>query len=94
MNFFPCPLSFIFVSFVAETPKEKVAEFFKSLTQRKDIALILINQHIAESIRPTVAAHTAPFPTVLEIPSKEHPMDESTDPLMIRVKRLLGGGDD
>jgi len=45
-------------------------------------------------IRPTLIAHTAPMPTVLEIPSKEHPYDEAKDPLMIRVKQLLGNPDD
>ncbi len=124
-------------SFHVETPKEKVVDFFKSLIARKDIALILINQHvrvrpriiqtrkcnrsftfptfpllqlllfldlhlsfpiilaqICESIRHVLALHTALLPAVLEIPSKEHPYDESTDPMMIRVKKLLGGADD
>ncbi len=77
-----------------KTPKEKIVEYFKALTARKDISLILINQHIAELIRPTLELHTAAIPAVLEIPSKEHPYDEAKDPLMRRVKQLLGNPDD
>jgi V-type H+-transporting ATPase subunit F len=45
-------------------------------------------------IRPAIAAHTNAIPTVLEIPSKEHPYDEAKDPLMARVKQLLGNPED
>eukprot|EP00933_Yihiella_yeosuensis_P074952 TRINITY_DN84056_c0_g1_i1.p1 TRINITY_DN84056_c0_g1~~TRINITY_DN84056_c0_g1_i1.p1 ORF type:complete len:126 (+),score=21.56 TRINITY_DN84056_c0_g1_i1:20-397(+) len=77
-----------------KTPKDKAIAFFKGLTERPDIALILVNQSIAEMIRSAIEAHTAPLPTVLEIPSKEHPYDESKDPIMIRVNKLLGSQED
>ena len=61
---------------------------FQDYTERKDIAILLINQHvshlsllawmkltvqIAEKIRPAVDRYQAAFPALLEIPSKEHP---------------------
>lgn len=54
-----------------------IEETFKSFVSRDDIAIILINQHIAEIIRYTVDDHTASIPAVLEIPSKEMPYDPS-----------------
>lgn len=48
------------------------------------------SSQVAEMIRPAIDAHTAPIPTVLEIPSKEQPYDESKDPIMVRVNALLG----
>lgn len=53
--------------------------FFK-LSLFLDIAIILINQHIAEMIRYQVDQHIASIPTVLEIPSKEMPYDASKVP--------------
>lgn len=46
------------------------------MTDRPDIAILLINQHIAEKIRPLLEHYTQAFPAVLEIPSKEHPYGE------------------
>lgn len=53
----------------------EIEEMFKTFVSRDDIAIILINQHIAEMIRYTVDQHTASIPAVLEIPSKEMPYD-------------------
>lgn len=77
---------------------------FQDFTQRKDIAILLINQHvrlvpcspwalarpsdrapctdrpatqIADKIRSSVDRYQAPFPALLEIPSKEHPYGAS-----------------
>jgi V-type H+-transporting ATPase subunit F len=46
------------------------------MTERPDIAILLINQHIAEKIRPLLEHYTQAFPAVLEIPSKDHPYGE------------------
>ena len=51
--------------------------YWQGFVARDDIAIILINQHIAEMIRYTVDQHTASTPAVLEIPSKEAPYDPS-----------------
>ncbi|KAF2431003.1 vacuolar ATP synthase [Tothia fuscella] len=59
-------------------------------SQRKDIAILLINQHIAERIRHRVDAYTQAFPSLLEIPSKDHPYDPEKDSVLKRVRRLAG----
>lgn len=74
-----------------ETPVSTIEATFVEYTERKDIAILLINQHvrphpsltnhstydilpqIAEKIRPTVDKYQQAFPTLLEIPSKDHP---------------------
>lgn len=55
----------------------EIEETFKMFVARDDVAIILINQHIAEMIRYVVDQHTASIPAVLEIPSKEAPYDPS-----------------
>ncbi|KAF2163949.1 hypothetical protein M409DRAFT_37167 [Zasmidium cellare ATCC 36951] len=59
-------------------------------TERKDIAIVLINQHIADRIRAKVDGFSAAFPSVLEIPSKDHPYDPEKDSVMKRVRKLFG----
>lgn len=54
-----------------------IEEAFKDFCTRGDIAIILINQHVAEMIRYAVDQHTTSIPAVLEIPSKEMPYDPS-----------------
>lgn len=61
----------------SKTPLPKIEEAFTEFTQRKDIAIILITQNVADDIRPQLDAHQAAFPTVLEIPSKDLPYDPS-----------------
>ncbi|EHA54724.1 H(+)-transporting V1 sector ATPase subunit F [Pyricularia oryzae] len=64
--------------------------FQKFTTERKDIGIVLINQHIADRIRHIVDTYTAAFPAVLEIPSKDHPYDPEKDSVLRRVRRLFG----
>ena len=45
---------------------------------------------IADKIRHRIDTYTAAFPTVLEIPSKEHPYDPEKDSVLRRVRRLFG----
>ncbi|KAH8889674.1 V-type proton ATPase subunit F [Thozetella sp. PMI_491] len=66
------------------------AAFDRFATERKDIGIILINQHIADRIRHRIDTYTAAFPTVLEIPSKDHPYDPEKDSVLRRVRRLFG----
>ncbi|KAI6368669.1 H(+)-transporting V1 sector ATPase subunit F [Pyricularia grisea] len=66
------------------------AAFQKFTTERKDIGIVLINQHIADRIRHIVDTYTAAFPAVLEIPSKDHPYDPEKDSVLRRVRRLFG----
>jgi V-type H+-transporting ATPase subunit F len=55
----------------------QIEEAFRTFCTRPDIAIILINQHVAEMIRYQVDQHVASIPAVLEIPSKEMPYDAS-----------------
>ncbi|KAK2735894.1 H(+)-transporting V1 sector ATPase subunit F [Onygenales sp. PD_40] len=75
----------------AKTETAAIERAFQNFTQeRKDIGVLLINQHIAERIRNSVDTFTEAFPTVLEIPSKDHPYDPEKDSVLRRVRRLFG----
>ncbi|GAB7340041.1 hypothetical protein MBLNU457_6541t1 [Dothideomycetes sp. NU457] len=64
--------------------------FTRFTSERKDIAIVLINQHIADKIRSKVDAYNEAFPSLLEIPSKDHPYDPEKDSVMKRVRKLFG----
>ncbi|CUS08448.1 unnamed protein product [Tuber aestivum] len=74
----------------AKTETDKIEKAFDEFVGRKDIGILLINQHVAEKIRYRVDTYTAAFPAVLEIPSKDHPYDPEKDSVLRRVKRLFG----
>ena len=73
-----------------ETTLPTIEGAFKEFTQRNDIGILLINQHIADEIRHLIAQFDAALPTLLEIPSKNQNYDPDKDDVMIRVKKLLG----
>ena len=75
-----------------DTALGEVEEAFTTLTGRDDIGILLINQHVADMIRPQLNEYTQPIPTILEIPSKEHPYDPEKDIVMQRVNMMLGMG--
>lgn len=80
-----------FVYQEGKTTREDVRQAFDKFTKdRDDIAIVLINQHIAELIRGDLDSFTAAFPAVLEIPSKDHPYDPEKDSVLKRVRRLYG----
>ena len=62
---------------------------FKDLASRRDIAILLINQHIAETIRHLIDDYDQMLPALLEIPSKDHPYDPQKDSILKRVNRLF-----
>ncbi|KAL2834463.1 ATPase, V1 complex, subunit F [Aspergillus cavernicola] len=75
----------------AKTENSTIEKAFQTFTQeRNDIAVLLINQHIAERIRYIVDSYSEAFPAVLEIPSKDHPYDPEKDSVLKRVRRLFG----
>ncbi|KAF8559345.1 vacuolar ATP synthase [Imleria badia] len=74
----------------AKTQISTIEAAFQEFTERKDVAILLINQHIAEKIRPTVDRYQQAFPTLLEIPSKDHPYDPEKDSVLKRVQKLFG----
>mmetsp|Transcript_21113 Transcript_21113/g.60265 ORF Transcript_21113/g.60265 Transcript_21113/m.60265 type:complete len:116 (-) Transcript_21113:230-577(-) len=75
-----------------DTKLQQVEDAFKQLSSRDDVGIILINQHIANDIRHVLKDYNETIPTVLEIPSKEHPYDPEQDYIMQRVNMFLGGG--
>merc|ERR550534_2463698 len=75
-----------------DTPQKVVEDTFKSLTSREDVGILLINQHVANEIRHVLKDYNQTIPTVLEIPSKEHPYDPEQDYIMQRVNMFLSGG--
>ena len=74
----------------ASLPRDTLERTFKAMLARDDCGLLLINQPIADAIRPVVNAHRAIIPMVLEIPSKDVAYDAKKDPLMKRVLQMLG----
>ncbi|GAA5843082.1 hypothetical protein JCM5353_000908 [Sporobolomyces roseus] len=74
----------------AKTSVSTIESAFAEFTERNDIAILLINQHVADQIRPIVEKYEQAFPALLEIPSKDHPYDPSKDSVLKRVKKLFG----
>ncbi|KAI9098208.1 ATPase, V1 complex, subunit F [Phlyctochytrium arcticum] len=74
----------------SKTPLAKIEEHFEEFTNRKDIAIILITQQVADELRHILDDYTQAFPTILEIPSKDRPYDPSKDSVLKRVQRLFG----
>ncbi|KAG7663913.1 VMA7 [[Candida] subhashii] len=74
-----------------KTTIDQIEEAFDTFTsKRDDIAILLINQHLADLIRYRVDSYTAAFPAILEIPSKDHPYDPEKDSILKKVRRLFG----
>jgi V-type H+-transporting ATPase subunit F len=67
-----------------------VEEFFKKLTSREDVAIVLINQSVANDIRHLIREYTKMIPTILEIPSKDQAYDPDQDYIMQRVNMIMG----
>ncbi|XP_031564036.1 V-type proton ATPase subunit F-like [Actinia tenebrosa] len=76
-----------------ETSVSEIEEKFQEFVNRKDIAILLINQNIAEEIRHVLDGYSRAIPAVLEIPSKEHPYDPSKDSILRRAKGLFSAED-
>ncbi|KAF8328780.1 vacuolar ATP synthase [Cantharellus anzutake] len=74
----------------SKTQVSVIESTFQEFTERNDVAILLINQHVAEKIRPTVDRYTQAFPALLEIPSKDHPYDPDKDSVLKRVHKLIG----
>jgi len=76
-----------------ETASAEIEETLRSFLTRKDIAIILIGQSIAEVVRHVINEHTEPIPTILEIPSKDSPYDPSKDSILKRAKGMFSAED-
>ena len=75
-----------------DTKQAVIEETFRKLTTRSDVCIILINQHVANEIRHLTNTYTQTIPTILEIPSKDHPYDPKQDFIMQRVNQMMGNG--
>ncbi|CAL1536195.1 unnamed protein product [Lymnaea stagnalis] len=82
-----------FMSVDKNTSIGEIEETFKSFLKRDDIAIILINQNIAEMIRHVIDSHDLPIPSILEIPSKDSPYDPSKDSILRRAKGMFAAED-
>ena len=80
-----------FLKVNVSTTNEQIEEFFHNLITRKDIGIILISQDVADRIRYTLDAYNEIIPTVLWIPSKQHPYSIEKDSVMQRALRQLYG---
>lgn len=76
----------------AETPLPTIEDTFKQFTTREDIAVLMINQSIANTIRHLLDAYTKPVPAIIEVPSKDQPYDPTQDSILARVKFMFGEG--
>ena len=63
------------------------------IEERSDIGVILLSQQVADRVRKTIVAHTRTLPTLLEIPSKDHPYDPSKDTVVVKAANILWGPD-
>lgn len=70
-----------------------IQDAFVEYTNRKDVAIVLISQSIANQIRNVVddfARSGRVTPAILEMPSKDIPYDAKKDPIMQRVQMFFG----
>jgi V-type H+-transporting ATPase subunit F len=58
------------VQVTEETSEEDLRRMFHVLTKRRDIAIVLICDFVAEKIRAEIQEYKDPVPSILEIPSK------------------------
>ncbi|KAJ3659298.1 hypothetical protein Zmor_010994 [Zophobas morio] len=72
-----------------DTDIQVIKACFMNFIKRKDIAIILICQYIADMIRSVVDAHEEAVPAVLEIPSRDHPYDSEKDCIIKRAMKLI-----
>ena len=89
-----CCLSRSLLPLFLESRRSDIEDAFRSFTSRKDIGIVLINQHICDDIRHVVREYSESgqtIPTILEIPSVDHPYDPTKDSLMQRVQVFFGG---
>lgn len=78
---------------IIDTAVSEIEDSFRSFLSRTDIAIIMINQNIAEMIRHVIDGHDKPIPAVLEIPSKDHPYDPTKDSILRRAKGMFNADD-
>ncbi|XP_028115261.1 V-type proton ATPase subunit F-like isoform X2 [Camellia sinensis] len=71
--------------YLDETTVKQIEEAFKEFTTREDVAIVMINQYVANMIKFLVDSYNNPIPAILEIPSKDHPYDPTHDSVLSRM---------
>ncbi|XP_028115260.1 V-type proton ATPase subunit F-like isoform X1 [Camellia sinensis] len=69
----------------SKTTVKQIEEAFKEFTTREDVAIVMINQYVANMIKFLVDSYNNPIPAILEIPSKDHPYDPTHDSVLSRM---------
>ena len=75
-------------------PLRTLAALVLAVPAQATWGIVLINQHVANEMRHLINDYDQQIPTVLEIPSKEHPYDADKDPIMKRVMQMIGSSGD
>lgn len=75
------------------TSIQEIEEKFRELTRREDIAILLIQQNIADLVRSEIENYSKVVPAILEIPSKDHPYEPKKDSILRRAKGLFSAED-
>ncbi|BFU19952.1 V-type ATPase, F subunit, putative [Entamoeba histolytica HM-1:IMSS-B] len=73
-----------------KTQHDKIAQTFNEYVNRTDIAIVLITQNVADSMRDILDGYDRYLPVIMEIPCKDHPYNPDTDSVMVRLKRMTG----
>lgn len=73
-----------------KTTVKQVEDTFKDFTNRDNVAIVLINQFVADLIRHLLDNFQQATPAILEIPSKDKPYDPTKDSILSRVKFMTG----
>jgi len=74
----------------SKTTQNEIEQAFKALTNREDVGVLLITQNVAEEIRYLVSEYDKLVPTIIEIPSKDHPYNPEKDSVMQRIYKMTG----
>merc|ERR1711934_132516 len=69
-----------------------IEEKFEEMCSRDDIAILVINQWIADKIDSKIRDYNQLIPTIVLVPSKDKPYDPSGDPVYARIQRMMGRG--
>jgi V-type H+-transporting ATPase subunit F len=72
----------------SKTLVSDIEKEFTRLTGRRDVAILMITQPVADRIRHLVDDYSEMLPALLEIPSKDSPYDIEKDSLLRRIDRL------
>ena len=77
----------------SKTSQVDIEDAFRRFTNpdaRPAVGVLLLAQSVAAEIRYLLDDYNQIIPAILEIPTKDHPYDPSSDYLLQRVKRLTG----